>query len=68
MKISKKLSDVHQHVLDITSTSVHVEKNIGDISENALVMGQNISRILERADDLAELAGKLKGLVGSYKV
>ncbi|MFA6012419.1 MAG: methyl-accepting chemotaxis protein [Desulfobacteraceae bacterium] len=65
---AKDVSDVHQHVLDITSTSAHVEKNIGDISENALVMGQNISKVLERADDLAELAGKLKGLVGSYKV
>jgi methyl-accepting chemotaxis protein len=65
---AKDVSDVHQHVLDITSTSVHVEKNIGDISENALVMGQNILKVLAKADDLAELAGKLKGLVGSYKV
>jgi len=65
---AKDISDVHQHVLDITSTSVHVEKNIGDISKNALVMGHNISKVLERADDLAELAGKLKGLVGSYKI
>lgn len=65
---AKDVSDVHHHVLDITSTSAHVEKNIGDISENALVMGQNISKVLERADDLAELADKLKGLVGSYKV
>jgi predicted MarR family transcription regulator len=62
------VSDVHHHVLDITSTSAHVEKNIGDISENALVMGQNISRVLDKADSLADLADKLKGLVGSYKV
>jgi methyl-accepting chemotaxis protein len=65
---AKDISDVHSHVLDIANTSVHVEQNIGDISEHAMTMGRDISKVLEKSDELSALAGRLKGLVGSYKV
>ena len=65
---ARDIGDVHSHVLDITSTSAHVEQNIGDISGHAMAMGSDIERVHEKADELSALAGQLRVLVGSYKV
>ncbi len=65
---ARDVGGVHGHVREISATSSHVEKKVGDISSHVQDMTSDITKILEKADGLVSLADRLKGLVGSYKI
>jgi methyl-accepting chemotaxis protein len=65
---AKDIEEVHSHVIEISTTSHSVEKNIGGISSNIQTMVNDISKTLEKSGDLGILSVNLKNLLGTYKV